>query len=285
MSTEINQATYTAQNVERKESGVIAETKENLTELRNHELSKLPEVKTLYTELEKTYGKYLFVPYDIPKIQPYDLQKFVVFFFQNGKHAGKQVEDLSSATFNATKSTYLSIDSNVNSWTPVWTRNIVESIYTEFPEIFEQIHDLMPWIGEKNFRWNMWSSANRVPPHRDHTSMIDMPLAMRIKLFDSNISETLSLLTDPIKQHSNGYVPLPKLEDTNSYAWNNLRTKHASTWRPTARKILFIWRDKLSTPQQINQYVDLLDRSIAKYQDTDKLWIDSNPATDYINLD
>lgn len=285
MSTEINQVTYTAQNVERKEDGVIVETKENLTELRNHELSKLSEVKTLYTELEKTYGKYLFVPYDIPKIQPVDLQKFYFFFFNNGKHAGKQVEDLSSATFNATKSTYLSIDSNVNSWTPVWTRNIVESIYTEFPEIFEQIHDLMPWVGQKNFRWNMWSSSNRVPAHRDHTSMIDMPLAMRIRLFDSNQTETLSLLTDPIYKHNNVYTPLPRVEDSNSYAWNNLRTKHASVFRPPARKILFIWRDKLSTPQQINQYVDLLDRSIAKYQGTDKLWIDSNLVTDYINID
>jgi hypothetical protein len=285
MTSEINQSTYTAQNVERKAGGVIVETKENLTELRNHELNLLPEVKTLYTELEQTYGKYLFVPYDLPKIQVNDLEKFLIFFFKNGKHAGKQIEDLSSGTFNATRSTYLSIDSKVDAWTPVWTRNIVESIYTEFPEIFEQIHDLMPWVGNKDFRWNMWSSANKVPPHRDHTSMIDMPLAMRIKLFDSNPSETLSLLTDPIKEHSNTYVTLPRVEESNSYAWNNLRTKHSSTWRPTARKILFIWRDKLSTPQQINQYVDLLDRSIAKYQGTESLWIDSNLSSDYINLD
>jgi hypothetical protein len=115
--------------------------------------------------------------------------------------------------------------------------------------------------------------------------MIDMPLAMRIKLFDSNPTETLSLLTDPIKEHNNTYVTLPRVEDSNSYAWNNLRTKHASTWRPNARKILFIWRDKLANAQQVNQYVDLLDRSIAKYQGTENIWIDPNPNTDYINLD
>lgn len=285
MSTEINQTTYTAQNVERNSGGVIAETKENLTELRNHELNQIPQIKNLYTELEQTYGKYLFVPYDLPKIQVNDLQKFVIFFFKNGKHAGKQVEDLSSGTFKANRSTYLSIDSNVNDWTPVWTRNIVESVYTEFPEIFEQIHDLMPWVGDKTFRWNMWSSAKQVPPHRDHTSMIDMPLAMRIKLFDANPKETLGLLTDPIREHTNSYVALPRPAESNSYAWNNLRTKHSSTWSPTARKILFIWRDKLSTAQQVNQYVDLLDRSIAKYQGTDKLWIDTNSNTDYLNLD
>jgi len=281
----INQPVYTAQNVERTDDGIISETKENLTQLRSIELNQLPEVKTLYSELEQTYGKYLFVPYDLPKIQPNDLQKFVVFFFKNGKHAGKQIEDLSSGIFKSTKSTYLSIDSITDNWTPVWTRNIVESIYTEFPEIFEQIHDLMPWAGGKNFRWNMWSSAKAVPPHRDHTSMIDMPLSMRIKLFDVNPNETLGLLTDPIKEHNNTYVALPRTEESNSYAWNNLRTKHSSTWSPTARKILFIWRDKLETTRQVNQYVDLLDRSIAKYQGTDKLWIDTNSTSDYLNLD
>lgn len=284
MNNKFNPSTLPVYEVERKAGGIIVETKENLTELRAHEFNMLPDVKNIYTELEQTYGKYLFVPYDLPKIQVTDLQKFVDFFFRNGKHAGKQIQDLSSGTFEATKSTYLSIDSSVDAWTPVWTRNIVESIYTEFPELFEQIHDLMPWVGDKNFRWNMWSSSNRVPPHRDHTSMIDMPLAMRIKLFDSNTKETLSLLTDPIKKHDNTYVTLPRVEGSNSYAWNNLRTKHSSTWRPTARKILFIWRDRLTNASQINQYVDLLDRSIAKHQGTDALWLDNNPATDYINI-
>jgi hypothetical protein len=107
---------------------------------------------------------------------------------------------------------------------------------------------------------------------------------MRIKLFDRNPQETLQLLTDPIKEHNNTYISLPRTEESNSYAWNNLRTKHSSTWSPTARKILFIWRDKLETTQQVNQYVDLLDRSIAKYQGTDKLWIDTNSTSDYLNL-
>jgi hypothetical protein len=143
----------------------------------------------------------------------------------------------------------------------------------------------MPWVGDKDFRWNMWSSAKEVPPHRDHTSMVDLPTAMRIKLYDSNPVETLSLLTDPIKEHNNPYTPLPTLTDTNTFSWNNLRTKHKSFKHATGDKILFIWRDKLVTSQQVNQFVDLVDRSIAKFKDTDQIWVDSNPATDYLNLD
>lgn len=283
---------YTAPGVERvsqqtsDKQNIIVESKENLTKLRAFESkSNYMGSSTVYTELEQAYGKYLFIPFDIPKILPNDLEYFVQYFYGNAKNAGKQQEDLSTGTFAPTKKTYRTIDSHSPGWTPVWTLNTVQDIYTKFPEIFEQIHDYMPWVGGKEFRWNMWSSAKDVPAHRDHTSMVDAPLAMRIKLYDSNPTETLSLLVDPIKEHDNPYVPLPVLEDTNSFTWNNLRTKHKSFKRPYADKILFIWRDRLVTSQQVNQYVDLMDRSIAKYKDTDKIWVDTNLSTDYLKLD
>ena len=283
---------YTAPGLDRvsKETAdkrnVITESKENLTKLRAFEArSNFMGSNAVYNELEKTYGKYLYIPFAIPKILPNDQERFVKFFFDNAKHAGKQQEDLSTGTFSPSRRTYRTIDSRSPGWTPVWTLNSEPDMYTEFPELFEQIHDYMPWVGDKNFRWNMWSSASNVPAHRDHTSMVDLPSAMRIKLYDTNPEETLSLLVDPIKEHNNPYVKLPTIEDTNSFTWNNLRTKHKSIKIPSSDKILFIWRDKLITAQQVNQFVDLLDRSIARYQDTDKIWIDSNPVTDYLNLD
>jgi hypothetical protein len=283
---------FTAPGVERvsKETAdkqnVITESKENLTKLRAFESkSNFMDSNPVYTELEKTYGKYLYVPFAIPKILPKDEEYFVKFFFDNAKHAGKQEEDLSSGKFAPHKRSYRTIDSRSPGWTPVWTLNTEPDMYSAFPELFEQIHDYMPWVGDKDFRWNMWSSAKDVPAHRDHTSMVDLPCAMRIKLYDSNPEETLSLLVDPIKEHNNVYKKLPTLEDTNSFTWNNLRTKHKSIKFPKSDKILFIWREKLITNQQVNQFVDLLDRSIAKYADTDKIWIDSNPVTSYLNLD
>ena len=283
---------YTAPGVDRisnetsDKQNIIVESKENLTKLRAFESqSNFMNSSPVHTELEQAYGKYLFIPFDIPKIVPNNLGQFVAYFYGNAKNAGKQHEDLSSGTFAPTKKTYRTIDSNSPGWSPVWSLNTVDDIYTKFPEIFEQIHDYMPWVGGNDFRWNMWSSAKEVPAHRDHTSMVDAPLAMRIKLYDSNPTETLSLLVDPIKEHNNSYIPLPTLEDTNTFAWNNLRTKHKSFKQVGADKILFIWRDKLVTAQQVNQFVDLIDRSIAKYNSTDKVWIDTSPVTDYLNLD
>jgi hypothetical protein len=271
-----------------KEAGsteTIAETKENLSAIRTYEAqSNFMKGNTVYTELEKTYGKYLYLPFDIPVIVPHDIEKFKSWFYAHGKNAGKQIEDFSSGTFEATPKTYVSIDSVSPGWTPVWSLNASPDVYTEFPELFEQIHDYMPWVGNKDFRWNMWSSSNKVPAHRDHTSCVDAPLAMRIKLYDNNPSETLSLLVDPIKEHNNQYKYLPKLSDTNSFTWNNLRTKHKSIFlgRPY-RKILFIWRDTLRTDLQVNQFVDLLDRSISKYESNkDLVWVDDNLESDYL---
>jgi hypothetical protein len=285
---------FTAPDVERVNKtinntfnrNVMVESKENLTKLRAYESkTNFLDCNPVYTELEKTYGKYLYIPFAIPTILPADLEKFVTFFYKHAKHAGKQKEDLSSGKFPANSRSYRTIDSHSPEWTPVWTLNTVADIYTEFSELFEQIHDYMPWVGDKDFRWNMWSSAKDVPAHRDHTSMVDLPSSMRIKLYDTNASETLSLLTDPIRAHNNNFVPLPTLTDTNSFTWNNLRTKHKSFKQEGGDKILFIWREKLITSQQVNQFVDLLDKSIAKYKDTDLIWIDSNPVTDYLNLD
>lgn len=277
--------TYTPVTKEAGSNLVLAETKENLASIREFEgQSNFMKGNTVYSELEKAYGKYLYIPFDIPVIKLNDMEKFKYWFYLHGRNAGKQVEDFSSGTFKATDKTYVSIDSVSPGWEPVWSLNSRPDVYTEFPELFEQIHDYMPWVGERDFRWNMWSSANKVPAHRDHTSCVDAPLAMRIKIFDSNPSETLSLLVDPIKEHKNSYRYLPKLTDTNSFTWNNLRTKHKSIFLGgPCRKILFIWRDRLKTDQQVNQFVDLVDRSIAKYGDNkDLVWVDENRASDYL---
>ena len=282
----------TAPDIERKSgntsetTAIITETKDNLTKLRAYEAKRnFMNGSSVYTEFEKEYGKYLFVPYDIPRIEINDIDKFILYFNKNAKHASKTQSDLCSGTFAATNLTYRSIDSVTPRWTAIWSLNPIEKTYTEFPEIFEQVHDYMPWVGGKDFRWNMWSSARNVPPHRDNTSMIDAPVAMRVKLFDNNDTETLHLVADPIKEHTHTHTNIPKLPETNSFAWNNLRTKHRSFKSIDRMKILLIWRDRLLTNQQINQYVDLLDRSIAKYKDTPHLWIDNNSACDYLNLD
>lgn len=280
---------YTATTVDRQsEDGVIVETRENLTEMRRFESqSNFMKGNDAYTEFERAYGKYLFIPFDIPRIEAKDPEHFKTWYYENAQHAGKQIEDFSSGTFQATNKTYQTVDSVSPGWTPVWTLNSSETIYSLFPEIFEQIHEYMPWVGGKDFRWNMWSSSAKVPAHRDHTSCIDAPLAMRIKLYDANPGETLSLLTDPMVEHTEKYIPLPNLkyETTNTFTWNNLRTKHKSVFLgPKHRKILFIWRDALRTEKQVQQFADLMDRSIARFGNTPLTWVDKYRAEDYIEV-
>jgi hypothetical protein len=271
----------------RDKNGSILETKENLSIIRMGDLERINQ--PLLLELEKAYGQYLFVPYDIPKILPYDIEKFVEYFYSNSQRIGKRMADLSGPIQES--SPYVSISSTTKNWDGrSFDVKPYEDIYNDFPEIFEQIHDLLPWVGDKDFKWTMWSTDNNVPLHRDIGVMVDAPISARIKLFDTNPFETLTMHLDPIdKDDSFKKVwPLPIPDETNSFAWNNLRTKHKSIFVPSKdkkkyRKILFIWRGALNSKQQVNQYIDLLDRSIAKYQKETITDVD-NTIEDYLIL-
>ena len=274
-------------NLVREENGVIAETKQNLSIIRNNELVKIDQ--PLILELEKTYGRYLFVPFAIPKILPNDMEKFVDYFFSNAKRLGKRMSDLAGPTLEKHQVPYVSINSNTANWSGgSFDTNPSSDVYSKFPELFEQIHDLMPWVGDRDFKWSMWSSDHNVPLHRDIGTMTDTPISARIKLFDTNPFETLTLHLDPIDKDDSSkkvwQIPIPN--DTNSFAWNNLRTKHKSVFVPSKdnkqfRKILFIWRGTLSSTLQINQYIDLLDRSIAVYK-KETLIDTENTVDDYL---
>jgi len=273
-------------NLERDQDNVILETKDNLSKIR---LSDLEKNHPLNLELEKAYGKYLFVPFDIPKIVPHDIEKFVEYFYFNAQRINKRMADLSGTTEDKENLPYVSITSTTKNWDGrSFDLNPSDNIYHDFPEIFEQINDLLPWVGDIDFKWTMWSTHHNVLLHRDIGAMIDAPISARIKLFDTNPFETLTLHLDPIdKDDSFKKVwPLPIPADTNSFAWNNVRTKHKSVFIPSKnkmkyRKILFIWRGGLTSKKQVNQYTDLLDRSIAKYQNETLVDTD-NTVEDYL---
>ena len=231
-----------------------------------------------YTEVERTYGKYLFIPYDIPKIVPYDMEKFVDFYFKNAKYSIKLKEDIASGIHDETP--YLSIDSSLSTDTTLWQKNYVPRMYDEFPELFEQIHDYMPFLDD-GFMWKMWSSVKNILFHRDVRTMIDMPMRLRIKIFDDNPVESLNLQVAPIDKPVNGEWSIPVPDDTNSFSWNNLRTRHGSKFTTGHRKILFIAYANY-TGKKLYQYTDMLDRSIAKYKD--HVLVDTkNTVSDYIN--
>jgi hypothetical protein len=263
---------------------MIIENKENLTRMRAEEATQIFG-SPYYTELERAYGKYLLVPFDVPKIVPNDMEKFVYFYDQHAKFALKMKDDIAEDLLKDDRpegqTPYRSIDSCESTQTMIWAKNYVPEIFTEFPELFDQIHDYFPFL-DRGFMWTMWSSAKDIIPHRDMRSMLDMPIRLRIKLYDNNPTETLGLHLAPVDKPIIGPWTIDVPDDTNSFAWNNLRTRHESKFTYRHKKILLISFANYSGPK-MNQYVDLLDRSITKYKE--RLLIDTYTTVgDYINV-
>ena len=267
----------------------IKDTTKTMTDSRNRtDIFSFLQGNFAYHEIEKTFGKYIYTPLDVPPIRLKDEEKFLDFFFANAKNAAKTKRDFASDVFEAEEKSYLSVDSKATKWDPIWSKNVVESIYDDFPELFEQVHEYMPWIGPEEFKWNIWSTLRDVPPHRDATFMIDAPLAMRVKLYDDNPEESLSLkinpLTDNIDQKQYKWQKLVIPQDTNTFTWNNLRTLHRSKYTPGHRKVLFIWRNSL-LPKHYQSFVDLLEKSIYKYKEFGAVFEDSNPPEFYLEME
>jgi hypothetical protein len=124
-----------------------------------------------------------------------------------------------------------------------------------------------------------WSSIKEIPWHRDQTKFTDFPGSFRISLYDENPESTLKLvdcLPDESIQDNSEFI-LPRLDETNSFVWNNLRTKHSSTFDPKFRKILLIID---SYTLDTDRYNKLLEKSIEKFKDS--LMISNNEKEMYI---
>lgn len=224
-------------------------------------------------DLEAVYGKYWYVPFDIPVIQTKDHEYFVDWYFKNSGTAVKQKPNLANPD-GVYNSHFRTINSdNVNS--EVWTKTFVEETFKLFPELREQVLEYFPIT--HLCQWRMWSSTAAILNHRDDDPLVDFPCAMRVKLYDENPNETLWLREDdePYKHYF-----LPNLKDTNSFAWNNVRVYHGSSYDPTYKKIL--WLVTINNNLNVNKYIDLMDRSINKYKDL--VITDHRPRTYYYDL-
>jgi hypothetical protein len=275
------------------------ESKENVTRIRSEQIKKFSS-DDVYTELEKAYGKYLYVPYAIPKIEAKNRLDFLHFYFTNAKNikrndTWKNWQDLSNENDKkldaASAEKRVSPSRSITSRIPPGTRdtNFVPEIYEKFPEIFEQVNEYLPFIDIDTFSWTMWSTNREVVAHRDYGndfgSQLDAPVNIRIKLFDSNPEETLFLshFSTDEKPKQNIIVP----GDTNTFAWNNLRLKHGSSYSDQHKKILMIVSQsnlsRMLVGKNLNRFTDLLDKSIHRYHNY--LFVDTKTSvSDYLNL-
>ena len=231
---------------------------EFFTERRRWQLTgwdqRMPEVER--------WKNYCYTPLDIPKIENFEL---VNWFFENSKPTFKLKEDIANKStgipvFNAIDIFPTGIIDNME----FWKINNRPDFLIKFKNIQDQILEYFPVKEITQMR--MWSSNMNVMWHRDHTRFTDNPNSFRIMLYDENPEQTLGIvksLPDSNLRLSDKFM-LPRLEETNSFAWNNLRTKHGSAYSPAYRKILIIIeRYNLD----IDKYHNLMERSVNKFKD------------------
>lgn len=236
------------------------ETMELLRDLRRSQLKLFyPEGSQEVERLEQLYGKYLYLPFDIPTIKFNDLSKFKDWWKIHNQPITKSKDDLSG---NGPKG-YTNWDAVdiINEGESTWTKHLVPEFDIEFPEIKQQVLEYFPIKHLAGLV--IWSNNKSIPEHRDHAAALDLPISFRVLLEDENPDSTMEVCENPLNPFEyNEYFRLPRLPDTNSFGWNNVRTIHRSSFDPVHRKWLMI----LHCSVKEKEFADLMERSIGKYQ-------------------
>jgi hypothetical protein len=235
-----------------------------------------------YQRLEREYGKYLFMPMDVPTIKPYDPVRFKAWFLDRAKPIYKNYADIASPDQKERYVTpsFLSVDSVEAQNAPTnWDINPVSDLFMEFPEIRDGVKAL-PFDDLQVYC--LWSSQYEVSPHRDAHPLVDFPFAFRIKLYDENPIETLTLHKGlpllpfaKLDKHR-----LPRRGDTNTFAWNNLRLLHSSVKMKGYMKVLMLIAPSVKNKPNLQRLDDLFRRSAAKFPE--HVWIDNEPLASYL---
>jgi hypothetical protein len=226
-------------------------------------------------ELEKNFGKYLALPIDIPKFDVGDPEKFKDWFFKNSIRPTKQKGDYVADVTGY--SPFHSVDL-IQEIGEDWNLNLqTENFKKEFPHIWQQFYDELPV--SKILTLNLWSSVQSFSEHRDSAEMIDCPSSFRITLYDENPEGTLYVMDNPTKPYSVGETYfLPKLEETNTYMWNNLRCMHGSVKDDNYTQIM----DVCVALVDIDRYTEIVSRSVEKYKD--HTLVSENKLENYVDV-
>lgn len=254
--------------------------KEEFSQLRLEQINGYPKnLREIILKCEQRWSQLLYTPLAIPKF--YD-EALPEWYFKNAKPVYKIKKDV--ATDNVGHSGFISVnvypDGAPKETGSVWTINDHSEWIYKFPKMYQQIMDTLPFKKIKSFQ--MWSSTHRVAAHTDHSVFIDCPLSFRIMLYDENPVPTLalqeSLPDDSWDINRPFFCEFP--EETNSFVWNNLRTKHGSRHDSKNRKILAIIQNVDIDWIKLDQ---LLDKSESAFDKKYQLK-SHRPITDFINL-
>lgn len=230
-----------------------------LRDLRRSQLKTFyPEGSSEIERLEQLYGKYLYLPFDVPVIKFNDLAKFKDWWKVHNRPITKTKDDLSGA--GAKGYTNWDAVDIVNEGESTWTKHLVPEFDLEFPEIKQQVLEYFPI--KQMAGLVIWSNNKSIPEHRDHAAALDLPISFRVMLEDENPESTMEVCENSLEPFGyDEYFRLPRLPETNSFGWNNLRTMHRSSFDPLHRKWLMI----LHCSVKEKEFEDLMERSIAKF--------------------
>lgn len=214
-------------------------------------------------QLEQAYGSVLYTPLDIPRFCLRDPQHFKDWWNRVSKPISKLRDDIAGPPGEARTRDLFNAVTTDEGFNTYWEMNVRTDMYAEFPELYEHLR-CFPTNGVVQF--SIWSSNRAIRPHRDARPTEDLPAAFRVLLLDENDEPTLRLQESPTdsRYESQNEFAIPRIEDSNSFAWNNVRVMHSSTHNPGKRKWLMLIR---SNAFDLDRYEELLSRSLTKYKD------------------
>ena len=220
-----------------------------------------------------------YIPLDIPRIDRPDI---VDWFYNNCKPIERlkvtsSNPDIYDLSFNSMEIYY---EGSVSKKKTTRYRSVNDrpDFIETFPDFRDQILELFPL---KSCNYLMFlNSTGDVPYHRDHENIIDGPSQFRIMMYDENPEETLGFFeVKPDEEMNLNNIRLQsRFTETNSLAWNNLRVKHGSFYKPGYKKLIL---GLLDYELDMDRFHDLMKRSVEKYKD--HLLMAPGPTSNYVN--
>lgn len=216
---------------------------------------------TEYSMLEQKYGKYLYVPIDVPHIQANNTGDFLQYYNKhcqlvNGPTASKSTDG---------RWTNLRIKEGETSY---------HQLNEAFPELISLMKEHLPYVDNNQLEFFFVSSNCDILSHRDLGEWgFDAPTNLRVLFYDNNPEPNFYLIENRENKDRGDLLPtripaqafaVPRLAETNTFTWNNLRAEHGSVKSENYTKILGYYG--FSNQVDWHRYNQLLERSINRFQ-------------------
>lgn len=222
--------------------------------------------------IERLYGKYLFLPLDLP--QPTAKPDFAEWWQKYSKPINKIKPDITeqSRTSDAHKNSSGvyggdEIFNSINS--PTSINNVFESnVRHDAADHVDNLDEFIDSLKTARKSYNFWSSNRQINYHRDTGPWLDLPVMFRAMVYDTNSASTFSIVESPTDvpyvpaELSKNIKTIPRVPGCVTFGINNVRAEHGSYYHRGYTKCILICN---TSRFDLDAYEDLMERSIKKY--------------------